>query len=241
MYGDPKRIIRLDMSEYMSGSSVQRLFEIGDGSDSLADRVRRQPLSVVLLDEVEKAHPKVFDLLLGILGEGRLTDAAGQLVGFSMTMIIMTSNLGVSDTAPVGFGERHQEDYVRQVRQHFRPEFFNRIDHIVSFRHLSPSDLLRIVDLELSEARERTGLQRRQISLSVSDGARRMLGQLGFHPTRGARPLKRVIEEKVVTPLSIRLARVPSLSRRKLWIVKDADEILDRLNSREREDAIVIS
>jgi len=219
LFGDEGRMVRIDMSEYMTTASTRRLLEVGQGVTSLAQRVREQPLAVVLLDEIEKAHPQVFDLLLGVLGEGRLTDSMGRLVDFRTTMILMTSNLGVSDAAPVGFGARERDDYVRAVRQHFRPEFVNRIDHVISFRHLTPDDIERIVDLVLEEAGRRAGLRRRNIVLRVSDEARRLLAREGFHPTRGARPLRRTVEERVMTPLAVRLSAEPRLADRTIEVV----------------------
>jgi len=212
LFGDASRMIRLDMSEYMLPGSAQRLLATGDGTRSLAEQVRAQPLSLVLFDEIEKAHPEVFDVLLGVLGEGRLTDDLGRLVDFRMTIIVMTSNLGATDAAPVGFdAEASARGYERAVRDHFRPELFNRIDHVVSFRRLSRGDIAKIVDLALEETRRRTGLVRRTIRLEVDPAARVRLADLGYNPLRGARPLKRAIEEHVVAPIAALLAREPKL------------------------------
>jgi len=212
MFGDPARMVRLDMSEYMHPGSAARLLEVGDGVESLATRVRAQPLGLLLLDEIEKAHHEVFDLLLGVLGEGRLTDAQGRLVDLRMMVIVMTSNLGANDPRPVGFDA--DPDFAasetRAVRQYFRPEFFNRIDEVVSFRRLAPKDVRRIVDLEIDRVRARAGLQRRGVRLDVTPAARDHLAEIGWHPTRGARPLKRMIEERVIGPLAALLARDPS-------------------------------
>lgn len=214
LFGDATRMIRIDMSEYMLGGSAQRLLAVGDGTRSLAEQVRAQPLSLVLLDELEKAHPEVFDLLLGVLGEGRLTDEQGRLVDFRMTVIVMTSNLGASDAAPVGFESARPRDYERAVRDHFRPELFNRIDHVVSFRRLSRDDVARIVDLAITEMSRRTGLLRKNLRVEVHAGARARLADLGYSPLRGARPLKRAIEEHVVAPIAALLAREPKLRDR---------------------------
>jgi ATP-dependent Clp protease ATP-binding subunit ClpC len=211
LFGDADRLVRIDMSEYALRGSAQRLLEVGEGVTSLAQQVRSRPLSLVLLDEIEKAHPEVFDLLLGVLGEGRLGDAEGKLVDFRGTIVVMTSNLGVTEQAPVGFGEGASGDFVRAVRRHFRPELFNRIDLVQPFRALSRSDVLAIVDLVLAEVRARAGLVRRGIQLDVDAPARQMLADLGFHPTRGARPLKRVVEERIVAPIAARLAADPKL------------------------------
>jgi ATP-dependent Clp protease ATP-binding subunit ClpC len=214
LYGDEARLIRLDMSEYMFPGSAQRMLEVSQGAQGLAARVREQPLSLVLFDEIEKAHPDVFDLLLGLLGEGRLTDSYGAVVDFRMTLVVMTSNLGVVEGRSVGFGEASPNDPVRAIRRHFRPEFFNRIDHVVGFRALTPDDVLRIVDLELTKAAGRTGLVRRNLRIEVDAASRRRLAELGFHPTRGARPLRRVIEERVVAPVAALLSNDPTLRDR---------------------------
>ncbi len=241
MFGDEARMIRLDMSEFMSGASIGRLLEAGRGAGSLAERVRQQPLSLVLLDEIEKAHPAVFDLLLGVLGEGRLTDLLGRRVDFRMTLILMTSNLGVSEAAPIGFaGGGEGAAFLGEVRRHFRPEFFNRLDQVVPFRALSPADVVRIVDLELEKARQRAGLRRRSLQLVASEAARALLGRLGHHPTRGARPLKRLIEERVVTPLAVRLARDPSLAARRIVVLAEEDPARGALDATQLADAIVV-
>ncbi len=218
-FGDETRLVRVDMSEYGLRGSASRLLEVGEGVTSLAQQVRARPLSVVLLDEIEKAHAEVFDLLLGLLGEGRLTDATGRLVDFRGTIVVMTSNLGATEQAPVGFASARGDDYLRAVRQHFRPELFNRIDQVLSFRALAPEDVQRIVDLSLDDVRARTGLVRRGMTLRVTSAARSRLAELGFHPTRGARPLKRVIEERVVTPIAAALAREPGLRDRTIQVL----------------------
>jgi len=215
MFGDPDRMARFDMSEYMTWGSAERLLATGRGTRSLVEAVRRQPLSLVLLDEIEKAHPEVFDLLLGVLGEGRLTDDRGRLVDFRMTVIVMTSNLGVRRTASAGFAADAEpaQAFLAAVRKHFRPEFFNRIDDVVPFRALDPADIARIVDLEVDALPNRAGLADRHIRLTVEPDARARLAELGWHPAHGARPLKRVIEDKVVTPIAVELARHPELRR----------------------------
>ncbi len=211
MFSDADRMIRLDMSEFMLPGSGQRLLAVGQGMQSLVEQVRRAPLSLILLDEVEKAHPEVFDLLLAMLGEGRMTDSDGRLVDFRMTLIVMTSNLGVAKSETAGFGDTTPStDALRSaVRAHFRPEFFNRIDSIVPFGRLSRGDILQVVDLELAKSARRQGLADRNLSLHVDPDARARLGELGWHPTRGARPLKRVIEERVMSPIAVRLAAAP--------------------------------
>jgi ATP-dependent Clp protease ATP-binding subunit ClpC len=213
VFGSAERMIRLDMSEYLSPAATLRLVDDSAGQQSLAARVAQQPLSLVLLDEIEKAHPAVFDLLLGVLGEGRLTASSGRFVDFRMSLVVMTSNLGTGATR-VGFGSEGADakDALKAVRQHFRPEFFNRLDHIVPFAELSPAALRTIVRLELDKVRQREGLTRRQITLAVSEAAEALLAELGWHPQFGARPLTRVIEERVLTPIAVELARKPTLA-----------------------------
>ncbi len=226
-FGSDRRMIRLDMSEYMLPGSGARLLDARAGSTSLATRVREQPLSLVLFDEIEKAHPEVFDLLLGVLGEARMTDASGRFVDFRTTIIVMTSNIGVRDRRPTGFGEAREEDFTRQVRAFFRPEMFNRIDHVLSFRALAPDDVMRIVELELASAAARPGFARRELRLLATDAAKAKLAELGYDPARGARPLKRVLEERVLTPIAARVAAEPGLRGRTLVVGVAGDASAD--------------
>ncbi|MEM6559155.1 MAG: AAA family ATPase [Myxococcota bacterium] len=219
MFGSSDRMIRIDMSEYGTQGSAGRLLQVGRGIHSLAERVRRQPLSLVLLDEIEKAHPEVFDLLLGVLGEGRLTDTLGRAVDFRMSVIVMTSNLGVEERPATGFMETDSSDFLRAVRDHFRPEFVGRIDQIVSFQRLSPTDIAKIVDLSVAEASRRVGLRRRGLSIRVEPSAKKRLAELGYDPLRGARPLKRVIEERVITPIAVILASNTQISNQTIRVV----------------------
>jgi len=223
-FGGEERMIRLDMSEFMLPGSVHYLTSARAGAMSLSSRVREQPLSLVLLDEIEKAHPEVFDLLLGILGEGRLTDDSGRFVDFRTTLIIMTSNLGVTDTRPVGFGDATGGDFVRKVRAHFRPELYNRIDYVLPFRALSQDDVERIVDLELASAAKRTGLARRSLRMHATASARKKLAEDGYHPTRGARPLRRLIEERVMTPIASKIAEDTAFRDRAIPILTAEDQ-----------------
>jgi ATP-dependent Clp protease ATP-binding subunit ClpC len=210
LFGRAERLVRIDMSELMLASSVARLLADERGASSLAQRVSQEPLSVVLLDEIEKAHPAVFDVLLGLLGEGRLTASSGRLVDFRMTLVIMTSNLG-SGATRAGFGASAADPQTLHsaVRAHFRPEFFNRVDQIVTFSTLSSDALARIVELTLDDLAQREGLRRRNLQLQVSEPAKAELARLGCDAEYGARPLKRVIEERIVMPLSVELARRP--------------------------------
>ena len=241
LFGNEDRMIRLDMSEYMLPGSAQRLMEVGPGITSLAERVRQQPMSLVLFDEIEKAHPEVFDLLLGILGEGRLTDSLGRLVDFRMAVVCMTSNLGVEQSEPAGFGaERGAEDFLRAIRQAFRPELFNRIDHVIPFRRLSEADVLRIVDLELEKAASRAGLLRRRLRLVVEPDARAWLARHGYDPKLGARPLKRLIEAKVMAPIAVRLSAEAGLEGAMLPVVVAGTEAERMLRPEYRAVATVL-
>jgi ATP-dependent Clp protease ATP-binding subunit ClpC len=217
LFGDGERMVRVDLSEYMTPGAAGRLLEVGRGTTSLAEQVRRQPLSVVLLDELEKAHAEVFDLLLGVLGEGRLTDSMGRLVDFRMTVIVMTSNLGALSSG-VGFGGGGP-DHAAAIRAHFRPELIGRLDHVVGFAPLGKADIERIVELELAKLRRRPGLPQRGLRLWISPAARAQLAERGHDPKLGARPLRRLLEEQVVAPLAIRLAADPALRDRAVGVV----------------------
>jgi ATP-dependent Clp protease ATP-binding subunit ClpC len=230
--GDEGRLIRLDMSEYALRGAAQRLLEVGPGVRSLAQQVRDRPLSLVLFDEIEKASPDVFDLLLGVLGEGRLTDASGRLVDFRGTICVLTSNLGAGEGSAMGFGAGASSagsagsairDAGAAVRRHFRPELVARFDRVVSFRPLAFEDVERIVELELAAVGAREGMQRRGLWLSATAGARRALATLGFDPEMGARPLKRAIEERVVAPLAVALARDPGFRDRLIALLGPGD------------------
>ncbi|MCA9663946.1 MAG: ATP-dependent Clp protease ATP-binding subunit [Myxococcales bacterium] len=240
MFGDAQRLVRVDMSEYLAPGAAQRLLAVGDGQQSLAEWVREQPLSVVLLDEIEKAHAEVFDLLLGVLGEGRLSDSLGRLVDFRMTLIVMTSNLGAGEGRPVGFSEGAASDFVGHVRRFFRPELVGRLDRVVPFRALERADVERIVELELDKVSARAGLRRRALRLRVEPAARSQLAELGFHALYGARPLKRVIEERVVAPLSVKLAADPALREQSLWVLARDSELRARLDPAEQRVAITL-
>jgi ATP-dependent Clp protease ATP-binding subunit ClpB len=193
MFDDERAMVRLDMSEYMEKHAVSRLVGAPPGyvgyeeGGQLTEAVRRRPYSVVLLDEIEKAHPDVFNILLQILDDGRLTDGQGRTVDFRNTVLIMTSNVRS----------------VEAMRDHFRPEFLNRIDEIVEFEPLSKEQIAEIVELQLRRVRER--LAERGLGLELTDGAKEVLAEAGWDPTYGARPLKRAIQRLVENPLALRL------------------------------------
>lgn len=203
MFGDREAMIRLDMSEYMEKHSVSKLVGsppgyVGhDEAGQLTERVRRKPYSIILLDEIEKAHPDVQHMFLQIMDDGRMTDSQGRTVSFKDTVIIMTSNAGTGENkVTVGFGnEGKQEDLNETLSQYFKPEFLNRFDSIVSFEMLTEDNLIHIVDLMLKEVRE--SIAEQNMTIEVSDEAKAKLAEIGFDPMYGARPLRRMIEETV--------------------------------------------
>ena len=219
LFGDEQSMISLDMSEYMEKHTVSRLVGSPPGyvgyeeGGQLTEAVRRKPFSVVLFDEIEKAHPDVFNTLLQILEEGRLTDSQGRSVDFRNTVLIMTSNLGTQDLrkANVGFGksdeavsyEKMKEKVNDALKAHFRPEFLNRIDETIVFHELSKAEVTTIVDLMIK--RTSTQLEAQGIGIELTDSAKAFLVDNGYDPTMGARPLRRAIQRHVEDPLSERL------------------------------------
>jgi len=207
LFDDERAIVRIDMSEYSEKHSVSRLVGappgyIGyDEGGQLTEAVRRRPYSVVLLDEVEKAHPEVFDILLQVLDDGRLTDGQGRTVDFRNTLLILTSNLGSSYLVdPTLDEEKKREAVLGLVRQSFKPEFLNRLDEIVLFDALTQDDLAHIVDLQLAAFDQR--LAPRRISVTVTDAARAWLTATGYDPMYGARPLRRLVQTAIGDPLA---------------------------------------
>lgn len=211
LFDDENAMIRIDMSEFMEKHSVSRLVGAPPGyvgyeeGGVLTEAVRRKPYSVVLFDEVEKAHPDVFNILLQVLDDGRLTDSQGRVVDFKNTVIIMTSNLGSHKIQEMA-GDSYDDikaAVMNSVNQHFRPEFINRIDEIVVFHPLGQAQMAGIADIQL--ARLRLRLAEREISIVFSDDAMNQLVAVGYDPVYGARPLKRAIQQEIENPLSIRL------------------------------------
>ncbi|HCC65786.1 MAG TPA: ATP-dependent chaperone ClpB [Moraxella sp.] len=211
LFDDENAMIRIDMSEFMEKHSVSRLVGAPPGyvgyeeGGVLTEAVRRRPYSVVLFDEVEKAHPDVFNILLQVLDDGRLTDSQGRVVDFKNTVIIMTSNLG-SDKIQEMAGASYEEikaAVMNAVNQHFRPEFVNRIDEIVVFHPLGQEQMAGIADIQLSRLRKR--LQERDMDIVLSDEAMKKLIAVGYDPVYGARPLKRAIQQEIENPLSLKL------------------------------------
>lgn len=211
LFRDRQRMIRIDMSEYADYVSVERLIGGVEGAEGvLTARVREQPFGIVLLDEFEKAHPRFFDLLLQVLGEGRLTDASGRLADFRNSVIVMTSNLGSESFGQehVGFGGRDRSSegaevhFLREVQEFVRPEFFNRIDRIVPFLPLSEDALEEIAQRELGSLKRREGIQHRDLALKFTDALVDEVVRLGYDPRYGARPIKRAIDRHLLAPLA---------------------------------------
>jgi len=217
MFGDEDALLQLDMSEYMEKFNVSRLIGAPPGyvgyeeGGQLTEKVRRRPYSVILLDEIEKAHPDVFNILLQVFEEGRLTDSFGRKVYFRNTVIIMTSNVGaelIRKTGSLGFKTQKEEvsyqemkeKLLEEVKRTFKPEFLNRIDDTIVFRPLSKEDLIKIIDIEINFVAER--LKERNISLEVNQEAKELLIEKGFDPMFGARPLKRTIQRFLEDPLA---------------------------------------
>jgi ATP-dependent Clp protease ATP-binding subunit ClpB len=209
MFDSEGAITRIDMSEYMEKHSVARLIGAPPGyvgydeGGQLTEAVRRRPYAVVLLDEIEKAHPDAFNVLLQIMDDGRLTDGKGRTVDFTNTVLIMTSNVGSQEIAGERIDENIREKINEILTATFKPEFLNRIDEIVIFHRLSREDITRIVEVQVAMLTER--VHERGIEIELTDDARTLLGNLGYDPTYGARPLKRVIQSQLVDRLALKL------------------------------------
>jgi ATP-dependent Clp protease ATP-binding subunit ClpB len=217
LFDDENAMIRIDMSEYMEKHTVARLIGAPPGyvgyeeGGQLSEAVRRRPYSVVLFDEIEKAHHDVFNVLLQVLDDGRLTDGQGRTVDFKNTIVIMTSNLGspiIQEYFMDGHTDKssHQamEDKVMaELKRHFRPEFLNRVDDVIIFQSLDEEELARIVDIQLEKLKKR--LAQQQLTLDVDAAAKKLLAKEGYDPQFGARPLKRAVQEHILNPLSMRL------------------------------------
>jgi ATP-dependent Clp protease ATP-binding subunit ClpC len=217
IFGDAEALVMIDMSEYMEKHNVSRLIGAPPGyvgyeeGGQLTERIRRRPYAVVLLDEIEKAHPDVFNMLLQIMEEGRLTDSFGRHVDFKNTILIMTTNAGaeaIKNQTSFGFVKRDEEVTYEKMKEmlkveidkYFRPEFLNRVDDVIVFRPLTRNDLKLIIDIELAKVRER--LDDQGLALELSDEAKDFIIDKGYNPDFGARPLRRAIENYVEDPLS---------------------------------------
>ncbi|MFH1894859.1 MAG: AAA family ATPase [Patescibacteria group bacterium] len=220
LFNDENALIKLDMSEYMEENTVSKMMGSPPGyvgyeeGGQLTEKIRRRPYAVILFDEIEKAHPKVFNILLQILEDGRLTDAKGRKASFKNAILIMTSNVGseyISKMGALGFlGQREEQEkenlkdkVLASLKENFRPEFLNRIDEIIIFNYLGKQEIKTIVDLELEKVASR--LFRKGINVKITDAAKEFLAEKGFDQNLGARPLKRVIQREVLNPLSLKI------------------------------------
>jgi ATP-dependent Clp protease ATP-binding subunit ClpB len=210
LFDDEKALVRLDMSEYMEKHTVSRLIGAPPGyvgyeeGGQLTEAIKRRPYSIILLDEVEKAHPDVFNILLQILDDGRLTDGKGKTVDFKNTIIIMTSNLGSQVIKELSQDFEKMEKEVRKIiESHFRPEFLNRVDEIIIFRALSREVILKIVSLQLDQLRKR--LKEKKIDIEASEKALKLLAERGYDPVYGVRPLRRTIQKDIQNPLALKI------------------------------------
>lgn len=236
MFGGQEALIQVDMSEYMEKFAVSRMtgsppgYVGHDDGGQLTEQVRQRPYSVVLFDEIEKAHPDVMDILLQILEEGSLTDSFGRKINFRNTIVIMTSNLGadlIRKSGEMGFGAKEgTPDYetirsriLEATKKHFKPEFVNRVDDVVTFHPLDKDHLRKIIDLEVIKVQER--LEKKHIFIELDQKAKDFLIDLGFEPEMGARPLRRTIEQNLEDPLAEKILREPDLGRRMKVDVKE--------------------
>jgi ATP-dependent Clp protease ATP-binding subunit ClpB len=215
MFDDEHAMVRIDMSEYQEKHTVSRLIGAPPGyvgyeeSGQLTEAVRRRPYSVVLFDEIEKAHPEVLNVMLQLLDDGRLTDGKGRTVNFQNTVVIMTSNVGshyIAEqvrTGAMSLDENVRRNVMDALREHFRPEFINRLDEIIVFHALSREQMRTIIDIQLRGLAKR--LEDRKIRIELTDKAKDLLIAEGYDPTYGARPLKRTLQREVLDPLARRV------------------------------------
>ncbi|HMN86457.1 MAG TPA: AAA family ATPase, partial [Bauldia sp.] len=233
LFDDDTAMVRIDMSEFMEKHAVSRLIGAPPGyvgyeeGGVLTEAVRRRPYQVVLFDEIEKAHPDVFNVLLQVLDDGRLTDGQGRTVDFRNTLIIMTSNLGSEYLAHLGDEEdvdQVRDQVMQVVRAHFRPEFLNRLDDIILFHRLKRAEMGAIVDIQLKRLQKL--LDERKVTLDLDESARAWLAEKGYDPAYGARPLKRVIQREVQDPLADRILAGEIPDGSKVKITGGTDKLL---------------
>ena len=233
LFDDREAMIRLDMSEYMEKHSTSRLIGAPPGyvgydeGGALTEAVRRKPYSVILFDEIEKAHPDVFNLLLQILDDGRLSDSHGHTVDFRNAIVIMTSNLGSLDVqaavARNASVQEQQQIALDALKAHFRPEFINRIDEILVYHALGKDALLGIVDLQLDAVRKR--LVDQNVTLELGAGVREWIADIGYDPTFGARPIKRAVQREILNPLSKEILSGKALHGSTVRIVRHGEGV----------------
>ncbi|HRH45865.1 MAG TPA: AAA family ATPase [Pyrinomonadaceae bacterium] len=224
-----EKIVRLDMSEYSLGGSASRLLTKSDGEPSdLIQKVREKPFSVVLFDEVEKADAQVFDVLLGLFDEGRLTDRFGRVTNFTSTVVIMTSNLGAERFAKgdIGFGENENLSSDKEIKAFFRPEFFNRLDGVIQFKQLDKPSLYKITEKEISSIAKREGLSEKGIKLIWTEEVTKFLAEKGYDVRYGARPLQRTIETLLTSPLAKFLMESPRLKNVEIFVNLEDDNLV---------------
>ena len=240
LFNDQNALIQVDMSEYMEKHDVSKMIGsppgyVGyDEAGQLTEKVRRKPYAVVLLDEIEKAHPEVFNILLQVLEDGRLTDAKGRSVSFKNVILIMTSNVGsdiIANESLLGFNDNKSstkkdltEKVMGSLKEQFKPEFLNRVDEIVIFDYLNKEEIKKIVDLEISKVEKR--LDKKNIKINVSEKARNILADKGYDMNLGARPLKRVIQQKILNPLALKIVIGEIKEGERISIDGDKEEII---------------
>jgi ATP-dependent Clp protease ATP-binding subunit ClpB len=235
LFDDENATVRIDMSEYMEKHAVARLIGAPPGyigyeeGGQLTEAVRRRPYSVVLFDEIEKAHPEVFNILLQILDDGRLTDSQGRHVDFRNTVIIMTSNIGsplILEQSGTADWSAVESAVLQELRRGFRPEFLNRVDDIIVFRPLEREQLRLIVDLQLERLKRL--LQEREIALTVTEPAEDLVAQEGYDPAFGARPLKRAIQRLIQNPLAMRILEGEFADGDAVVVDREGDQLVFR-------------
>jgi ATP-dependent Clp protease ATP-binding subunit ClpC len=256
LFGDEEALIQLDMGEYQERHTVSRMIGAPPGyvgydeGGQLTEAVRHRPYRVILFDEIEKAHPDVWNSLLQILEDGRLTDGQGHTVNFRNTVIIMTSNLGTkyaADSGALGFvtpagidsAKEMRRDIERALRKEFRPEFINRVDEIIIFHDLTREHVLQIVELQIKDISER--LAEQGLSIVLTDAAREWLASEGYEPQFGARPLRRTLQRYVENPLSLRLLEGTFHSGDTVMVDAQEDKIIFHRHNELAESAIVIA
>jgi ATP-dependent Clp protease ATP-binding subunit ClpB len=229
LFNDERSLTRIDMSEYMEKHSVSRLIGAPPGyvgydqGGQLTEAVRRRPYSVILFDEIEKAHPDVFNVLLQLLDDGRLTDGQGKVVGFRNAIIIMTSNIGSDLILQTEDLDAIKPEIDAIMKGTFKPEFLNRIDEIITFQRLGQDEILKIVDIQLDKLKKR--LEDRKITLEVTGKARTFLGKEGYDPAFGARPLKRTLQNLLQNPLARKILHGDIREGQKVTVDYDGKEL----------------
>jgi ATP-dependent Clp protease ATP-binding subunit ClpB len=237
LFSDENALVRIDMSEYMEKHSVARLIGAPPGyvgyeeGGQLTEIVRRRPYSVILFDEIEKAHHDVFNILLQIMDDGRLTDGQGRVVNFKNTILIMTSNIGSQYIFQMNsVNKEEMTRYIEQVlREHFKPEFLNRVDEIITFNRLEKEQIVQIVDIQIEILRRR--LQDMEIDLKVGKRVEEILAERGFDPQFGARPLKRTIQRQLQDPLALQILEGK---------IKEKDKVQVEFEEKKREIVFTI-